>query len=94
MRALFPLLQGLFWTASNLGKQTSVALSAKNEIVPAVRFSLLLAEVFLAISSVQLERIQPVLTKLQNKVVLAMDNFLEFTFLFKLLFCLSFCLNF
>lgn len=70
-----------------------MALSAKNEIVAAVRFSLLLAEVFCAISSVWLERIQPVLTKLQNKVVLAMDSFLEITFLFKLLFFLNFCLN-
>lgn len=70
-----------------------MALSAKNEIVAPIRFSLLLAEVFLAVSSVQVERIRPVLTKLQNKVVLAMENFLEITFLFKLLFCLSFCLK-
>lgn len=47
-----------------------MALSAKNEIVAAV------SKVFLAISSVQLERIQPVFSKLQNKVILAMDNFL------------------
>lgn len=71
-----------------------MALSAKNEIVAAIMLFLLLAEVFLSISSVQVERIWPVLTKLQNKVVLAMENFLEITFLFKLLFCLRFCLNF
>lgn len=46
----------------------------------AIRFSLLLAKVFLAISSVQLERIQPALTKLQNEVILAMDSFLDTTF--------------
>lgn len=55
-----------------------MVLSAKNKIVVAIN------KVFLAISSVQLQRIQLVFTKLQNNAILAVDNSLEITFLVKI----------
>lgn len=54
-----------------------MVLSAKNKVVVAMN------NVFLTISTVQLERIQPVFTKLQNNVIIAMDNFQEITLLTK-----------
>lgn len=54
-----------------------MVLSAKNKIVVAIN------KVFLTISTVQLEQIQPVFTKLQNNVIIAMDNFQEITLLVK-----------